>query len=176
MIKIIPVVLPVIPICSTLAVPARPGTSPATCSLRPSLTKSLAREPRTIEKVKAVLEKHPWYANQWQARLQDVPVADRDMVLVYAGGQVGRRYSHQGQAAHHSPWHYINWPFKPEGQPASVQIRDPEPVNILTAMAENESVGEERERSRAKGNRTRVALSSGGRHTPAATHGAAIHC
>ena len=32
------------------------------------------------------------------------------------------------------------WPFKPEGQPASVQIREPEPVNILTAMAENESV------------------------------------
>jgi hypothetical protein len=28
--------------------------------------------PQTIEKVKAVLEKHPWYANQWQARLQDV--------------------------------------------------------------------------------------------------------
>jgi hypothetical protein len=24
--------------------------------------------PQTIEKVKAVLEKHPWYANQWQAR------------------------------------------------------------------------------------------------------------
>jgi hypothetical protein len=37
--------------------------------------------PQTIDKVKAVLEKHPWYANQWQARLQDVPVADRDMVL-----------------------------------------------------------------------------------------------
>jgi hypothetical protein len=28
--------------------------------------------PQTIEKVKVVLEKHPWYANQWQARLQDV--------------------------------------------------------------------------------------------------------
>jgi primosomal replication protein N len=26
--------------------------------------------PPTIEKVKAVLEKHPWYANQWQARLK----------------------------------------------------------------------------------------------------------
>jgi hypothetical protein len=37
--------------------------------------------PRTIEKVKVALEKHPWYANQWQARLQDVPVADRDLVL-----------------------------------------------------------------------------------------------
>lgn len=38
------------------------------------------------------------------------------------------------------PWHYINLPFKPEGQPDSVQVRKPEPVNILTAMAENESV------------------------------------
>jgi hypothetical protein len=33
-----------------------------------------------------------------------------------------------------------NRPFKPEGQPASVQTRDPEPVNILTAMTENESM------------------------------------
>jgi hypothetical protein len=24
--------------------------------------------PQTIDKVKAMLEKHPWYANQWQAR------------------------------------------------------------------------------------------------------------
>ena len=38
------------------------------------------------------------------------------------------------------PSHYINWPFKPEGQPASVQVREPDPVNILTALAENESV------------------------------------
>jgi hypothetical protein len=29
---------------------------------------------------------------------------------------------------------------KPEGQPTGVQGREPEPVNILTAMAENESV------------------------------------
>jgi hypothetical protein len=37
--------------------------------------------PKTIEKVNTVLEKHPWYANQWQARLQDVPVADHGLVL-----------------------------------------------------------------------------------------------
>jgi hypothetical protein len=37
--------------------------------------------PQTIEKVKAVLEKHPWYANQWQAMLQDVPAVDRDLML-----------------------------------------------------------------------------------------------
>jgi hypothetical protein len=37
--------------------------------------------PQTIEKVNSVLEKHPWYANQWQARLQDIPVAEGDLVL-----------------------------------------------------------------------------------------------
>jgi hypothetical protein len=37
--------------------------------------------PPTIEKVKALLEKHPWDANQWHARLQDTLVAERDQVL-----------------------------------------------------------------------------------------------
>jgi len=37
--------------------------------------------PATIDKVKAVLEKHPWYANQWQGRLQDVSAADHGLVL-----------------------------------------------------------------------------------------------
>ena len=45
--------------------------------------------PETIEKVKAVLEKHPWYANQWQARLQDITVADREMVVFMGSGKVG---------------------------------------------------------------------------------------
>jgi hypothetical protein len=41
----------------------------------------LQENPSTIEKVKAVLEKHPWYANQWQSRLQDVPLPERDLML-----------------------------------------------------------------------------------------------
>src|SRR5262245_64078996 len=46
------------------------------------LTSFLQQEnPQTVEKVKAVLEKHPWYGNQWQARLQDVSVADHRLVL-----------------------------------------------------------------------------------------------
>ena len=35
---------------------------------------------------------------------------------------------------------FINLPFKPEGHPDSVQVREPERVNILTALAENEGV------------------------------------
>jgi hypothetical protein len=41
---------------------------------------------------------------------------------------------------HRALWHYINWPFKPDGQPASVPMKGPEPVNILAALAENESI------------------------------------
>jgi hypothetical protein len=37
--------------------------------------------PQSVQKVTAVLEKHPWYAHQWQARLQDVPAADHGRVL-----------------------------------------------------------------------------------------------
>src|SRR5262249_16774664 len=37
--------------------------------------------PTTIDKVNAVLEKHPSYANQWQARFQDVSVADHSLLL-----------------------------------------------------------------------------------------------
>ena len=85
-----------------------------------------------------MLEKHPWYANQWQARLKDVSVADRDMVLFMQAARWADDIRRTDKQYHRGPWHYINWPFKPDGQPPSVQIRQPEPVNILTAMAENE--------------------------------------
>ena len=44
----------------------------------PSLT---ARESSNYRQGNSSLEKHPWYANQWQARLQDVPAADHGLVL-----------------------------------------------------------------------------------------------
>jgi S1/P1 Nuclease len=96
--------------------------------------------PATIENVKAVLEKHPWYANQWQARLRDVSVADDGLLLFMQAARWTDDIRTGDKAQNRPRWHYINFPFKPEGQPASVQIREPDPVNILTAMAENESV------------------------------------
>jgi len=37
----------------------------------------------------------------------------------------------------HPAWHFINWPFKPEGEPESVRQLPPSSDNILTAFAEN---------------------------------------
>jgi S1/P1 Nuclease len=96
--------------------------------------------PQTIEKTKAVLEKHPWYSNQWQARLQDAPFADHSLILFMQAARWPDDVRSQDKQYHRGFWHYINWAFKPEGQPASVQIRGAEPVNILTALAENEHI------------------------------------
>jgi len=82
--------------------------------------------PQTIDKVKALLEKHPWYANQWQARAQDVPVAEHGLVLFMQATRWADDIR-TNDKQHRALWHYINWPFKPDGQPASVQIREPEP-------------------------------------------------
>src|SRR5215475_14696914 len=59
------------------------------------------------------------------------------------------------KAENRPPWHYINLPFKPEGQPASVQVREPEPVNILTVLTENEGV---MKNSSSYAERTAIAL------------------
>jgi hypothetical protein len=75
-----------------------------------------------------------------QARLHDGPAADRGLVLFMQAARWPDELRVTDRQYHRGPWHYINWPFKPEEQPASVQIREPEPVNILTALAENERV------------------------------------
>jgi S1/P1 Nuclease len=118
--------------------------------------------PQTIVKVKAVLERHPSYANQWQARLQDVAIADYSLVLFMQAARWADDIRITDRQHHQGTWHYINWPFKPDGQPESVQPREPDSVNILTALAENETGGEEQQRPAAKGNRPFVALPSGG--------------
>ena len=109
--------------------------------------------PQGIDKVKAMLDKHPWYANQWQARLQDVPAADRDLVLFMQAARWSDDLRNQDKGHNRPSWQYINLPFKSEGQP----------VNILTALAENGERGEKRDRSRAKRYCARVALPSCGR-------------
>ena len=75
--------------------------------------------PQTIDKVKAVLEKHPWNANQWHARLRDVPAADRDLVSFMQAARWPDDIRTQDKAQHRALWHYINLPFKPKGQSES---------------------------------------------------------
>jgi hypothetical protein len=79
------------------------------------LIKSQQENPKSIEKVKTVLEKHPWYANQWQARFEDVPVTDRDMLLFMQAARWADDIRIRDKAQNRPRWHYVNLPFKPEG-------------------------------------------------------------
>jgi hypothetical protein len=67
-------------------------------------------------------------------------LADHGLVLFTQAARWPDDIRITDKAQNRPRWHYINLPFKPEGQANNVQIRDPEPVNILTALAENESV------------------------------------
>ena len=69
--------------------------------------------PQTVEKVKSVLEKHPWYENQWQTRLQNVSVADHSLVLFMQAARWADDVRSRDKAQNRPPWHYINLPFKP---------------------------------------------------------------
>jgi hypothetical protein len=71
--------------------------------------------PPTIDKVKAVLEKHPWYANQWQARLQDVPVADHGLVLFMQAARWSDDIRTQDKAQNKPRWHYAICPLSLRG-------------------------------------------------------------
>jgi hypothetical protein len=70
--------------------------------------------PETIEKVIAALEKHPWYSNQWNARFEEIPVADHDIMLFMQAARWPDDIRFRDKQYHRGPWHYINLPFKPE--------------------------------------------------------------
>jgi hypothetical protein len=99
-----------------------------------------AGDPPEYREDKSSLRETSLVREPMAARLQEVPAADRDMVLFMQVARWPDDIRIKDRQHNRGPWHYINWPFKPEGQPATVETREPEPVNILTAMAENERV------------------------------------
>ena len=98
----------------------------------------LQREnPSTIPSVRSVLEKHVWYETRWKAQLDKMPEAERDEILFMLAARWADDIRTRDKAKSHPAWHYIDFPFKPEGEPASIQVVQPPRENILTAIAEN---------------------------------------
>ena len=79
----------------------------------------LQREsPSTIPAVRSVLEKNPWYESRWKAQLQKLPEAERDEMLFMLAARWADDVRTQDPAQSRLPWHYVDFPFKPEGEPA----------------------------------------------------------
>ena len=86
----------------------------------------LQREnPTTIPTVRSVLEKNPWYQTRWKAQLDKLPEDERDEMLFMLAARWADDIRTLDKAESHLPWHYIDFPFKPEGEPASIQVIQP---------------------------------------------------
>ena len=97
----------------------------------------LEREsPSTVPKVRSVLENHRWFADRWRDDLTKLPESERDEMLFMLAARWPDDIRTEARIQREVVWHFINWPFKPEGQPESINPL-PRPVNILTGIAEN---------------------------------------
>ena len=101
----------------------------------------LQREnPSTITTVRSVLEKNPWYETRWKSQLEKLPRAERDEMLFMLAARWADEIRTDDKAESHPLWHYVDFPFKREGEPVSIQVVVPPPENILSAIAENQRI------------------------------------
>jgi S1/P1 nuclease len=93
--------------------------------------------PATIDTVKALLGQHPWHSTHWQTSLVPFAGADRDVLLFMLAARWADDIRMVDKAQHRGPWHYVNMPFKPAGQPAHIHVKPPGIPDVLTALADN---------------------------------------
>jgi len=93
---------------------------------------------QVIQKTITLLKSHPYYANNWLVKVnsqQGVGTANHDQfVFMYAGRWADDA---RGSSYDHETCHYINLPYKPAGQPASVPTPAPPSENLTNSIASN---------------------------------------
>ena len=94
--------------------------------------------PQMLAQVVALLKTHPHFETMWKPKLTQsfVPPDERDLLLFMLAARWPDDI--RGDTAfHHGVWHYINFPYKPAGQPESVQTVGPLLENVLSAYQAN---------------------------------------
>lgn len=107
--------------------------------------------PAALAKAVELLKEHPQYESTWLPRLNAMMNAseeDRQLMLLMLAARWPDD-ARGNEEFHHSHWHYINLPFKPDGQPDSVIALAPDSDNILRAyelnLAKVKNAGEDAE-------------------------------
>jgi hypothetical protein len=86
------------------------------------------------------LEKHPWYAGRWRDDLEKLPESQRGEMLFMLAARWADDIGMQAKLQRGTKWHYINFPFKPPGEPEDIKPLPPDPDNILSALADNRRI------------------------------------
>jgi S1/P1 nuclease len=84
--------------------------------------------------------KIPWYETRWKAQLEKSPGIDRDEMLFMLAARWADDIRTRDPAESHPLWHYVDFPFKPEGEPGSIETKPPPAENIVAAISENERI------------------------------------
>jgi hypothetical protein len=95
-----------------------------------------AEHPETIAKVIALLKEHPHFEERWADRLDSVDAAQKDEYLFMLAARWPDDVRNDPDF-HMEKWHYINFPYKPAGQPDSLETAPPDWENIIRAYQLN---------------------------------------
>ncbi|HSI32442.1 MAG: S1/P1 nuclease [Phycisphaerae bacterium] len=93
-------------------------------------------DPATIGRVVALLKQHPSYAESWAPKLADLPEEQRDRALFMFAAKWADDIR-TVKEFDRPTWHYINLPYKPAGEPASIAPPPAPPINIVSQTKSN---------------------------------------
>ena len=99
----------------------------------------LKTSPATIARVVAVLRQHPQYESRWRPQFSDMAQQDQERLLF----MLAARWPDDirgDKAFDHPVWHYIDYPYKPRGQPDSVPAPAPGSENLVEAFKQNVAI------------------------------------
>jgi hypothetical protein len=91
--------------------------------------------PAALARMIDLLEKHPKY-EMFAKKLEGVEPEQRGRALVMYAARWPDDIRDDPNY-HQSKWHYIDFPFKPKGQPETVATAEPDPENALVAIRTN---------------------------------------
>ncbi len=91
---------------------------------------------QALARVVALLKKHPSYQAVWKSIVNQRAGLDDEAVVLFA---YAARWPDDARNTpdHREFWHYINYPFKPDGQPSTVTVDPPSATNIENAFQAN---------------------------------------
>jgi hypothetical protein len=93
------------------------------------------KDPVALAAVINMLKNNSWYQTKWLPALNQIQDNDPDKEGLYLFMWAARWPDDvRGTPLHCEKCHYINYPFKPAGQPNSVVAHAPDPQNILAAF------------------------------------------